>query len=336
MFQQPELLTRYKQEQKINKRNTKPFKIKRVAVLFILSIFIFISLQPITLSDSTQLYSNNRLPQPDLQKDDKQPIDSLALSNLEKQDNHININEQNQQFIQNEETNLNTDKIEVESITSKQKNEEARQDNSDVSAIIEENKKIVYLTFDDGPRAVSSDILQLLKEYDIQATFFMLEPSMRKFAESVQQMVDDGHSVGLHGVTHHKNSFYASQSSVINEMNIAKQTLKEITGVESFLIRTPYGSKPFMTDEYMNEVSENSYLLWDWNIDSLDWKFQSEQYVDHVIKQLKQKENSVEPIVILLHEIPETYEHLPLLLNYLVENGYEFGVLNESMEPIQF
>ncbi|NDI35668.1 polysaccharide deacetylase family protein [Chengkuizengella sediminis] len=317
MFQQRELLIRYIQEQKINKRNTKLFKIKRIAILLNVNIFIFTSLQLITLSDPIQRYSNF--------SSEKNILIEVVLQ-LD------NLNEQNPQFVQNEESSLNTEK--TEAITD-HKSENMVQGNSDNNAMIEEDKKMVYLTFDDGPRAVSCDILQLLKEYDVKATFFMLEPGMRKYAESVQQMVDDGHSVGLHGVTHNKNSFYASKSTVIDEMNIAQQTLEEITGVTSFLIRTPYGSKPFMTDEYMDEVSENSYLLWDWNIDSSDWRFRSELYVDHVIKQLKQKEDSKQPIVILLHEIPETLQHLPLLLNYLVENGYGFGVLNESMEPIQ-
>ncbi|NDI34749.1 polysaccharide deacetylase family protein [Chengkuizengella sediminis] len=312
MFKQPELLTGHKQEKNIQ-RTIKPFKIKKIAILLFFCIFVFISLQQFTFGGTKHLYSsinseNNILTdatlQPNIEISDIKPTNSLESSNIEKQ---------------NDEVILNSEKL--EDITYDHKNE---------------NKKMVYLTFDDGPRAVSNDILQLLKEYDVQATFFMLEPSMRKYAESVQQMVADGHSVGLHGVTHNKNSFYASRNSVISEMNLTQQTLEEITGITSFLIRTPYGSRPYMTDEYMNEVSENNYLLWDWNIDSLDWKFRNEQYVNHVITQIKQKEGSEEPVVILLHEIPETLQSLPLLLDYLEENGYGFGKLNERMEPVQF
>ncbi|WP_142255407.1 polysaccharide deacetylase family protein [Bacillus sinesaloumensis] len=195
--------------------------------------------------------------------------------------------------------------------------------------------RAVYLTFDDGPHKVSKDILALLDEYDAKATFFMLDNNIKNYPDAVKEMVSKGHSVGLHGVTHDKHKFYQSSKSVIGEMEQTQQTVQELTGIETDLIRTPFGSAPHMTDAYKDAVEASGYKMWDWNIDSRDWQFRDSRYVDSVIDQLNKLNRVNEPIVILLHERPETLEHLPKLLNYLKEQGYELKALESSMHPIQ-
>lgn len=195
--------------------------------------------------------------------------------------------------------------------------------------------RAVYLTFDDGPHKVSKDILALLDQYDAKATFFMLDNNIKNYPDAVKEMVNEGHSVGLHGVTHDKNKFYQSSKSVVGEMDQTQQTILELTGVETDLIRTPYGSSPYMTDGYKDAVEASGYKMWDWNIDSRDWQFRDSRYVDSVIEQLNKLNRVNEPIVILLHERPETLEHLPKLLDYLKEQGYELKALDSSMHPIQ-
>src|SRR5690606_39182121 len=186
----------------------------------------------------------------------------------------------------------------------------------------------VYLTFDDGPHKVSMDILALLDQYDAKATFFMLDGNIKNYPDAVKEMVNKGHSVGLHGVTHDKNKFYQSSKSVLGEMDQTQQTILELTGIETDLIRTPFGSAPHMTDAYKDAVDAAGYKMWDWNIDSRDWQFRDSRYVESVIDQLNNLNRVNEPIVILLHERPETLEHLPKLLDYLTEQGYEFGTLD--------
>lgn len=195
--------------------------------------------------------------------------------------------------------------------------------------------RAVYLTFDDGPHKVSMDILALLDQYDAKATFFMLDNNMKNYPDAVKEMASKGHSVGLHGVTHDKNKFYQSSKSVVGEMDQTQQTLFELTGIESDLIRTPFGSAPYMTDAYKEAVDVAGYKMWDWNIDSRDWQFRDSRYVDSVIEQLTKLNRVNQPIVILLHERPETLEHLPKLLDYLKEQGYEFKALESTMHPIQ-
>ncbi len=197
-------------------------------------------------------------------------------------------------------------------------------------------KKIVYLTFDDGPADISGDIIRLLERYHFKATFFMIDGNIRRYPEAVKLMVKSGETVGLHSVTHDQKKFYASVNSVLGELNQNRNTLKEISGIDSYFMRTPYGSVPKMTPEYRKAVKEAGYFMWDWNIDSKDWYYKDSRYVYSVIEQLNRMSHHQGPIVILLHERPATLAHLPKLLDYLRKQGYEGKAIDRSTPPYQF
>lgn len=197
------------------------------------------------------------------------------------------------------------------------------------------NKKVAYLTIDDGPSNVEDEILDLLAAYNAKATFFMLEPNMRKYPDALKRIVNDGHAVGLHGVSHDAKKFYRSKGSVLNEMNTARQTLEQITDVRATLIRTPYGSSPRMTPAYKQAVAENGYKLWDWNVDSQDWKYTNGRFVQNAITQVQTVSSRGEAPIILIHSKPTTLKHLRGLLDYLVKQGYSLEPLNDTMEPYQ-
>ena len=194
---------------------------------------------------------------------------------------------------------------------------------------LKQDEKLVYLTFDDGPSAYTNEIIDLLEAYDMKATFFMLEPRMRKYPESVHYLINKGHQPALHGVTHRLDMFYESKESVVREMDITNQTLFDLTGLKSSVIRTPYGSYPHMKEEYFTAIAQNGYFLFDWTVDSLDWKYTSEQYVWHTIQQLENEKNIKDkPKVILLHDRESTYLHLEKLLVYLKMQGYSTDVID--------
>ncbi|MEI5909032.1 polysaccharide deacetylase family protein [Bacillus spongiae] len=199
-----------------------------------------------------------------------------------------------------------------------------------------ENEKTVYITFDDGPNENTEAILEILEQYGAKATFFMVEPNMRKYSQAVKSIVAEGHSVGLHGVTHDVNKFYQSSKSAINEMLTAQSTLESITGVHSKLIRVPYGSVPNMKPEYFEAVDKEGFRLWDWNVDSEDWKFNSGEYIQNVMDQLSSFTSEKQQKVILLHEKQTTLAHLELLLQNLTKQGYRMRALTEQMKPLTF
>lgn len=199
----------------------------------------------------------------------------------------------------------------------------------------EESKaKVAYLTFDDGPTAYTGPILDILAEYGAKATFFMLEPQMEGNYEVLQRMINEGHALGLHGVTHDRKQFYQSAERVLGEMNMAQAKLAELTGYKSFLIRTPYGSKPHMKPDYMEAVEMNGYKIWDWNVDSRDWLYRDERMVDETINQISTLEQyDIQP-VILFHDRKDTVDYLPQVLEYLLSNGFSLKTLALELKPV--
>ncbi|MDX8360114.1 polysaccharide deacetylase family protein [Cytobacillus sp. IB215316] len=256
----------------------------------------------------------------------------------------VDVSDENENIHQQEDENVDETTVEQEEID---ESEQTQPTNSSIATglevgneinkeQIEHEKKVAYLTIDDGPYGSSKDILDILEEYNAKATFFMVEPKMREYPELVREMVRKGHGVGLHSVTHDKHQFYSSRQSLLNELSVSNETLKEITGETTPLIRTPYGSAPYMTDEYKAAVTNNGYIMWDWNVDSKDWKYRDERYVHDTIAQIEKLSEQDHAPVILLHDKTTTVNHLRELLEYLTENHYELLKLDASLQPVQF
>ncbi len=197
------------------------------------------------------------------------------------------------------------------------------------------HEKVAYLTIDDGPSDVEDEILDLLAKYDAKATFFMLEPNIRKYPDAVKRIVEDGHAVGLHGVSHNAEKFYRSEQSVLQEMNQTQKAVEKITGVRATLIRTPFGSSPGMTPQYKQAVKNKGYQLWDWNVDSRDWKDTNRRFVQNSISQIEKLASRGEDPIILIHSKRTTLNHLSELLDYLKGQDYVLEALDETMEPHQ-
>lgn len=196
--------------------------------------------------------------------------------------------------------------------------------------------KVVYLTFDDGPSTTASrKILDLLDKYDAKATFFMLEPNMKQNKDIVKEMAQKGHALGVHGVTHQVSKIYQSPESFVGEMNQAISYIENVTGIRTHLVRAPYGSRPYVTPPFRKAADKEGFILWDWSIDTVDWKQTGGGFVDSAIRQTIQLDGK-EPLVILMHEKDTTAAHLERLLKFYKDNGYDMRALDESMQPIQF
>lgn len=204
-----------------------------------------------------------------------------------------------------------------------------------------QNKKdlyenVIYLTFDDGTSDVSEQLLDMLDEYEMKATFFLLGLKIKEQPEIAIRMKSDGHGLALHGITHDVKKIYNSYSSPTEEMKEAQSIIEGITGEHTELIRLPYGSIPYLTEEMRYTLDQSEFKVWDWNVDSLDWKFKDEQYVLHTIKEIESVKQSGEAPVVLLHDKQETVQHLPKLLSYIKEQGYKTKILTNDMTPITF
>ena len=160
-----------------------------------------------------------------------------------------------------------------------------------------ENEKIAYITFDDGPSKYTKQIVDILDENNVKGTFFMLNDNMIVFKNVVQRLVDEGHGTGFHGVTHELSKLYETEDSAIEEFKTCNRTFYNITGKTSRLVRIPFGSKPNMLESIYNKFVEEGFLVWDWTIDTEDWKSSTDQILSNILYYARDKKE----IVILLH-----------------------------------
>lgn len=198
--------------------------------------------------------------------------------------------------------------------------------------------RTLYLTFDDGPSATTAQLLDILDKYEVKATFFMLGPNMNRYPAQVKRTQKNGHGLGLHGMTHRKEKFYASPAAALAEMTADNAVLKKISGAETTLIRPPYGSKPYFTKNFRDKVLNQGYHLWDWNVDSEDWRYKedSDKIYNSVMSQVHKLQSSKTNPVILLHDQKATLKVLPRLLETFKKEGYSFAVITKDMKPLNF
>ena len=196
----------------------------------------------------------------------------------------------------------------------------------------EVNEKVAYITFDDGPSKYTSKILDILDENNVKGTFFMLNDNMIVFKDKVIRMEKEGHGIGFHGVSHELKELYKTENSAIEEFKTCNRTFYKITGKTSRLVRIPYGSKPNMMESIYKKFIDEDFLLWDWTVDTEDWKSTEDQIVSNILYYAREKDR----IVILLHENQKTVDCLPDIIKILRERGYSIEPITEDTKPINF
>jgi len=184
----------------------------------------------------------------------------------------------------------------------------------------------IFLTFDDGPNKFTTINMKTLHSNNVKATFFFVGSQINSFPDIVKNTANEGHTIGLHSMTHDKSKVYASSKAFIGEMNNTHDLIQKLTGQSSSIARAPYGSRPYVTKSMRNELVTHEYKLWDWDVDSLDWKYSEANYKQIVVnvktgvnKAVKAKDKH---IVILLHDRAQTAKALPEILVWLKNEGY--------------
>lgn len=199
----------------------------------------------------------------------------------------------------------------------------------------EDGEKVAYLTFDDGPNEVTPKILDILKENNVEATFFMLGSSMKNHIETTKRISDEGHGLGVHSMTHQFKSVYASPEAFLDEMNGANNILEEASGKRTLFLRAPYGSKPYMKQEFRDLTAQSGYKIWDWNVDSRD-SIKQNTLADEVYEQVAMQIEDKERAVLLFHDRAHTLEALPRIIELLKSKGFEIKKIDESITPLNF
>ncbi|EMA6343163.1 peptidoglycan-N-acetylglucosamine deacetylase [Bacillus cytotoxicus] len=193
-------------------------------------------------------------------------------------------------------------------------------------------RKVAYLTFDDGPGKYTAELLKILKQNDAKATFFLIGANVKQYPDLVKREQAEGHYVGMHSMTHNFKKLYTS-GEYVNEMKEDQSLIANIIGQSPKLTRPPYGSMPGLNEALRNKVVEGDLKVWDWTIDSLDWKY-NKMPVDAAAAKIVQNvlagaTNDQE--VILMHDIhPQSVAAVPAIIKGLKEKGYEFEAYHEE------
>lgn len=165
-------------------------------------------------------------------------------------------------------------------------------------------------------------LINILKEYDVKATFFVVGAWVDKYPESVKQLSDAGHQVHNHSNTHpHMPSISGVQKT--DELNSCNQKIAAVTGKTPTLFRAPYGDYDNATIEAAESLG--MYVV-QWDVDSLDWKDNATP--DSICKRVTSKVKNGS-IVLFHNDADHTPEALPNILKCLKDEGYEFVFIDE-------
>lgn len=199
--------------------------------------------------------------------------------------------------------------------------------------IYKSEQKVAYLTFDDGPsKSVTPQILNILDQYNIKATFFVLGCNVDKNPDIVRQSYEKGHYIANHGYSHVYENIYASPQAVLDEFNRTEQSVRNAIGVQEYsghIFRFPGGSMGkkyrMVKDEAKILLSNNDILCVDWN--ALTNDSVGKPTAESIVNDLKTTVGTKNTVVILMHDTGSkqlTVDTLPQILDYLIEQGYTF------------
>ena len=185
----------------------------------------------------------------------------------------------------------------------------------------EKNKKVVALTFDDGPDGnTTPQALDILAKYKIKATFFVQGKNIAGNEAILKRMQAEGHEVGNHSWNHPVLT-QLSLEDAKKQITDTEDAIKNVLGKSSKLMRPPYGA---ISDDIRNSL-DLSFILWD--VDSLDWKSKNEASIFTEIQH-----QTSDGAIILLHDIHQpSVNSLPKVIEYLQEQGYSFVTVSELL-----
>ena len=204
---------------------------------------------------------------------------------------------------------------------------------------IEANRdKVVYLTFDDGPGRYTEELLDILKKYNVKATFFVTN-QFKSYVPLIKREYEEGHTIAVHTLTH-KWSVYDSVETYIKDFNDMNNIIEEYTGSKTNLFRFPGGSSNTISKGHSkgvvsaiaNEMTKRGYVYFDWNVDSCDAAgAKSNQIYKNVTTGIEKKKESV----VLMHDIKRnTIDVIEDIIVYGLNNGFTFDTLNVSSPTV--
>jgi peptidoglycan/xylan/chitin deacetylase (PgdA/CDA1 family) len=198
---------------------------------------------------------------------------------------------------------------------------------------------LAYLTIDDGPSENTLLILDILKEYNIAATFFVTGYNDSGDEQIYKRILSEGHALGNHTYSHNFNTIYRSVDAFWNDVLRMEQIIYEQTGIKPVIIRFPGGSSNTVASsgvmpELIRTVIDRGYDYFDWNISLEDagGGVPVETLINNVATQMKKYEGR--DLAVLMHDhylSQNTVAALPRIIEILIEAGYQFAPVRKGV-----
>lgn len=204
--------------------------------------------------------------------------------------------------------------------------------NNLMDIVCQGDKKVAYLTFDDGPTPnITPKILNVLDQNNVKATFFVVGYLANENKELVKREYLDGNSIGIHSYTHDYSKVYKDDKSFIGELDQTDAVLKSILGQDfhTDLFRFPGGSFEKSKQPFINDLAQRGYNYIDWNALSGDADGNNVP-TDKLFDNIKKTTAGKKHLVILMHDAATketTAEVLPQVIKYIKDMGYTFETL---------
>lgn len=202
-------------------------------------------------------------------------------------------------------------------------------------------EKSVYLTFDDGPSSLTSQILDILKEQDIKATFFINYSDSMESQALYKRMIDEGHTIGVHSTCHQYTTIYQSTGAFLDDFAQTAIMLEQVTGVKPEIFRFPGGSinsyNRAVYQQIIAEMLRRGYTYYDWNVsaDDATSTVSREQIYSNVVNGVQKYNKSI----VLMHDLSnksDTLSALPDIIDDLKTKGYNFYPLTKEVKPVAY
>ncbi len=205
-------------------------------------------------------------------------------------------------------------------------------------------KNKIYLTFDDGPSDVTSNVLNTLKQNNIKATFFIVNYKKEQ-KPIIQRIIDEGHTLAIHNYSHDYSKIYKSTSAYMEYHNKLYKKIKKDFGYDAKFMRFPGGTSNTVSRNYSygimkklsKKLTKKDFTYFDWNIDSGDasgYNVSKTKIVNNTIDGLSKKRTNI----VLMHDSgakKTTAKALQKIIDYGNNNGYVFEAITENTAKIQ-
>ncbi len=201
--------------------------------------------------------------------------------------------------------------------------------------------KTVCLTFDDGPSENTDKILDILNQYSVKATFFVVGQEDATSIERMQRIVKEGHTIGFHSYSHSYSLVYSSIDSYIDDVTKIHSLVFDATGIDSIYYRFPGGSANSLIDmdikECIDYLDKKNYEYFDWNVSSGDAS-SSMVSVDQIMSNIFKDIYKMNTAIVLMHDPASkttTVEALPKIIERLQTEGFTIKAIDDSVTAIQ-